>query len=305
MSLLDRRLLITAGKGGVGRSTVSAALALAAAQSGKRVLVCEVNTQPRIPGLFDSQVQGDEPFPVAPGVDSLVVRPDPAMREYVLMKLRFETLYRAVFENRWVSRFLHFIPSLPELVMLGKILFHVRERHWDLVVIDAPATGHGITFLGVPQAILDTVPPGAMHSEALWMRDLLVDPDRTLVNLVSLPEELPVNETLELAGATESQLGMGLGRVFLNRFVPERFSADERRLFPPPGADEERAPLLDAAFRAAHAQALRAERSAHFRERLQRGLDLPLTALPQIFHPASFGAAQTRELAAAMIREGL
>lgn len=302
MSLLDRRLLITAGKGGVGRSTISAALALAAASKGRRVLVCEVNVPARIPALLGAPPQGRDGIRrVAPGIDSLAVQPDAAMREYALMKLRYEALYKAVFENRWVSRLLHFIPSLPELVMLGKILFHVRERRWDLVVVDAPATGHGITFLGVPQAILDTVPPGAMRSEAQWMRDLLVDPEATAINLVSLPEELPVNETLELAAATEETLRMRLGRVLLNRFVEPRFDEEELASF-------QRVPeaaALRSSYRAALAQGARAHLSTRYLAKLEAELALPLTRLPLLYTEGEFGRAEIEELARVLLEGGL
>lgn len=296
MSLFDRRLLVTAGKGGVGRSTITAALALAASKRGKRVLVCEVNVQERISALFGVRATGSAIGRVAHGVDAVVVRPEEAMREYGLMKLRYQTVYKAVFENPFVSRFLHFIPSLPELVMLGKILFHVRQGRWDLVLVDGPATGHGITFLGVPQALLDTIPPGSMRAEAEWMRDLLRDPRMTAVNLVALPEELPVNETLELAAATKERLGMTLGVAFLNRFVAPRFSAEERDRLPGSAAD----PAFDAALRAARAHGIRADMSGRYLDRLRRDLRIPVTTLP-LLHPAQdFGRDSIEALAGHM-----
>jgi len=293
MSLLDRRLLVTAGKGGVGRSTITAALAVAAAARGKRVLVCEVNTQERIAGLLGARNTGDAIGRVARGVDAVVVRPDEAMREYGLMKLKYRAVYDAVFENPFVARFLQFIPSLPELVMLGKILFHAKEGKWDLVLLDAPATGHGITFLGVPQALLDTIPPGSMRSEAEWMRDFLRDPEATAVNLVSLPEELPVNETVELAAATRQRLHMPLGRVFLNRFVAPRFDEAERDSLGRPVADA----ALEASFRAARAQTIRADMSSRHLRRLEDEVALPVTPLPHLFPTHDFGRAQIDELA--------
>jgi len=298
MSLFDRRLLVNTGKGGVGKSTVSAALALAAAGRGKRVLVCEVNTHERISVLLGARAVGTEIGRVADGVDAVVVRPQEAMRQYGLMQLRYRAVYKAVFENRFVSRFLRFIPSLPELVMLGKILHHVREAKWDLVVVDAPATGHGVTFLRVPQVLLDTVPPGAMRSDAEWMNALLVDPQVTAVNLVSLPEELPVNETIELGNAVKGTLRMHPGHVFLNRAYERRFTdaeieALDRTLEPP---------CLDAAANAAHAQAARAGLTDRYRAKLREALGLPVLDIPFLAATDEFGRPAIDAVAALLSR---
>lgn len=285
MSLLDRRLLFDTGKGGVGKSTVTAALALVAAARGKRVLVCEVNTHERISSLLGARPVGTEIRPVAPNVEAVVVRPQEAMRQYAMMQLRYRAVYRAVFENRFVARLLRFIPSLPELVMLGKILHHVREERWDLVLVDAPATGHGLTFLRVPQALLDTIPPGQMRSEAEWMQALLADPEATAINLVSLPEELPVNETIELARAIRHTLRLHPGTVFLNRAWQRRFDEAELRaldrMLEPP--------TLDAAANAARAHSIRAALTDRYRRKLQRELGLPLLEIPFIAPQGDFG----------------
>ena len=300
MSLLDRRLLVVTGKGGVGKTTVSAALAELAASRGKRVLVCEVNTQERISGLFGARPVGTEIRPIARNVDAVVVRPRESMRQYGLQKLKYRPLYAAVFENRLVSRFLRFIPSLPELVMLGKVLHHVREAKWDLVVVDAPATGHGITFLRVPRLLVETLPPGPMRSDGEWMQALLVDPAVTAVNLVALPEELPVNETLELAAAVDDPLRMPRGKVFLNRYLERLFSDGERASLQGVSGP----PLFEAVARAASIQASRADRSAFFRERLERELDWSLLPLPFLHQDEEFGRSAITTLARA-IGEGL
>lgn len=296
MSILGRRLLVVSGKGGVGRSTIAAALALAASSRGKRVLVCEVNTKERIPALLGARSPGADIGPLAPGIDSVVVRPHEAMREYALMQLRFRALYNAVFENRLVARFLRFIPSLGELVMLGKILHHVRQARWDLVILDAPATGHAITFLRVPAVILETVPPGALRNDARWMHDLLVDPAVTAVNFVALPEELPVNETAELWKATRDVLGMAGGLVFLNRCFEPRFSPEERQLLAAPHADV----VLEAAARAARTHGLRADRTAFYRERLRREVPLPLVSIPSFPPEGDFGRPDVERVALAI-----
>lgn len=296
MSILGRRLLVVSGKGGVGRSTVAAALALVAASRGKRVLVCEINTKERIPALLGARPPAHDIGPLVPGIDGVMVRPHEAMREYAIMQLRFEALYKAVFENRFVSRFLRFIPSLAELVMLGKVLHHVRQGRWDLVILDAPATGHGISFLRVPAVILETVPPGALRNDTRWMHDLLIDPAATAVNFVALPEELPVNETVELWTATRDVLGMAGGVVFLNRCFEPRFTPEERELLAAPHADV----LLEAAARAARTHGLRSDRTAGYRERLIREVPLPLISIPFVPPEGDFGRLDVEHVARAI-----
>ncbi len=282
--LLDKRLWIVSGKGGVGKSTIAAALALRSARAGRRTLVCEVNTQERVSLLLGHPPAGPEVTKLEENLWSVDVRPQEAMREYVLMVLRFETLYKTVFENRLVRYFLRFIPSLQELVLLGKILYHAQERRpdgspvWDTLVMDAPATGHAIAFLRVPQVLLQTVPPGPMSREAMKMRDILEDPATTAAVLVSLPEEMPVNETLELHSALKEQVRVRTHAAVLNAAFPERFTADD----------------LEALVE--HPELLHVARSHHDRAaqtvlaqvKLERNLQTPVYQVPRIF-ASSFG----------------
>jgi len=182
-ALSQQRLLVVTGKGGVGKTTVAAALALASARRGLKTLVAEVNTKERVTHLLGRPEVGPTIGSLEENLWAVDVRPAEAMREYALMIVKFESIYNAVFENRLVRYFLRFVPSLQELVLLGKILFHLREKRpdgshrFDRIIIDAPATGHAITFLSVPQVILDTVPPGPLADDATCMRNLLTDQD--------------------------------------------------------------------------------------------------------------------------------
>jgi hypothetical protein len=281
-ALLDHRLLVITGKGGVGKSTVSAALALLATRRGKRVLVCEVNAQERVAPLFGAPASGSAVTEVLPGLFTVNVTPRDAMREYGIMVLRFRSIYDAVFENRVVRFFLRAVPSLAELVMLGKILHEVRaeedgRRRWDLVILDAPATGHAVQLLRVPAALLDTVPPGPLRRDAQWMRDLLVDPAVTALSIVTLPEEMPVNEAIELDTAVRGVLGMPRGPLVVNGMPERLFAPDESAGL----AALERDPApLGPAVRAAQLQALRAEQASRYLARARAALDLPTVLVP-------------------------
>jgi anion-transporting ArsA/GET3 family ATPase len=305
VDILDKRLLVVTGKGGVGKSTVSAGLALCAARAGKRVLCCEVNAKERIAPLLGARPSGSEIQEAVPDIFTVNVRPREAMREYALMKVRFETIYNAVFENRLVRHFLRMIPSLAETVMLGKIWFEVEAKDgdaykWDLVILDAPATGHGISFLRVPQVLLDTVPPGPLRDDAQKMHATLTDETRTSVQLVTLPEEMPVNETIELEQVLREDLGLPLGLLFLNGYVAPRFQEDEVALLEERIASTAEGDAVTPAVAAARAglsHAGRAELSAFY----DRKLDVEIPKMPRVHLPrlytAGWGPEQVRTLA--------
>ena len=231
--LLDKRFLVVAGKGGVGKSSVACALGLRSARAGKRTVVAELGARSSIPGLFGKSGSSYEPLKLAENLFSVHVEPDPALREYAMRKLKFETLYNLVFENEGVRRFLEVIPGMNELLILGKAYDLEREISagtptWDTVIIDAPATGHGVSLLRLPQVILQVVEQGPMAEEARRMRALLEDASRTAMVLVTLLEEMPVRETLELHEMATSTLRMPMGPLIVNRVWPSELSTEAR-----------------------------------------------------------------------------
>ena len=305
-TLLDRHLVFVAGKGGAGKSTVTAALALLAARAGKRVLVCEVNApQPRIAALLGAEGPVDAPGPreLLPGLHALNVLPAAAMHEYGLMVLRFRAVTHAVFENRLIRYFLRAIPSLAELVVLGKILHEARSRgpkgpRWDLVLVDAPATGHAIQLLRVPSALLDAVPAGPLRHDAEWMERLLVDPVQTAVALVTLPEETPVNEAIELDAQVRGVLGMSRAGLFVNAVPATRLAPAEVAAL---AGARDAPPPLGPAVRAATLASIRAEEARRHVGRLRAALDLPTTLLPLV-PSVGWGPRQVEAVAGAIAR---
>ncbi|TXD41636.1 ArsA family ATPase [Lujinxingia vulgaris] len=220
--LYNRRFFLFSGKGGVGKTTLAAAFALSCARQGERTLLMELNVKGKISTLFGAGEVDHEIREVDDNLFAVNVTPAAAMREYALMILKIKLVYRAVFENRIVSSFLKVIPGLNELVMLGKAYYHVNETDeagrpkWDKIIVDAPATGHGIFFLKIPSVITSLVKSGLMFEEAQRILDLLQDPERTAINLVTLAEDMPVNETLELARVVREEMGVPIGVVLAN-----------------------------------------------------------------------------------------
>ena len=293
------------GKGGVGKSTVSAALALLAARAGKRVLVCEVNAQERVAPLLGAPPSGSAIREVLPGISTVDVTPHEAMREYGLMVVKFRTIYDAVFENRLVRYFLRVVPSLAELVMLGKILHEAKAEdrgrpRWDLVIIDAPATGHAVQLLRVPSALVDTVPGGPLRHDAEWMEAMLLDQERTTLAIVTLPEEMPVNEAIELDAQVRGVLGIHRSALFVNAMPSTRFTAEEAARLEPLVASP---PPLGPAAQAARLQAVRAEQATRYLERARAALDLPATVIPLLPWP-SWGRDAVEAVAAAIAAGG-
>lgn len=219
------RVRIVTGKGGVGKTTVATAIAVAEARAGRRVLLAEVNGRDRASLLLGVEPTGSRLTPVMPNLSLVDMNPRDTLREYVLLTFKFEAVYKAVFENRFVKHFLRLVPSLAELTMLGKIWFHERERQgdrprFDVIVLDAPATGHALAMLRAPSAVQNTVPPGPLRDTAKQLDALLKDQQRTVLHIVTTPEEMPVNEAIEIAHAAETDIGMSLGAAFINQRVP-------------------------------------------------------------------------------------
>lgn len=293
--LLGRRLLFFTGKGGVGKSTVTAATALLAADRGQRVLVVEADAKGAIPGHFEQPTVGFEPREVYPGVCAMAMRTEDSLKEYLKLNLRVPVLGRL----GPLARVLDFVataaPGVKEILTVGKVCWEVRESiegraDWDLVVVDAAATGHIIGQLDAPRAIQELVSVGMVREQTDWMVELLSDASVTGLNIVATPEEMPVNETIELVQRARSELSVPLSAVVVNRVLPELFTHADEETFEALRGDEAGEVLtarvgtgatavLDAARLAV---SLRRTRVAHLAE-LRQAVELPMLYLPYLF----------------------
>jgi anion-transporting ArsA/GET3 family ATPase len=293
--LLGRRLLFFTGKGGVGKSTITAATALLAADRGQRVLVVEADAKGAIPGHFEQPTVGFEPREVYPGVCAMAMRTEDSLKEYLRLNLRVPVLGRL----GPLARVLDFVataaPGVKEILTVGKVCWEVRESiegraDWDLVVVDAAATGHIIGQLDAPRAIQELVSVGMVREQTEWMVELLSDASVTGLNIVATPEEMPVNETIELVQRARVELSVPLSAVVVNRVLPELFTHADEETFEALRGDEAGAVLtarvgtgstavLDAARLAV---SLRRTRVAHLAE-LRQAVELPMLYLPYLF----------------------
>jgi anion-transporting ArsA/GET3 family ATPase len=282
--LADKRLVILSGKGGVGKSVVGMALALAAHRRGKRVLFVEVDAP-----LGAARILGEEP-----GLASLNLDPAQVMDEYVRQTVRVDLLARKVLESPVYRRFFAAAPGLPDLMVLGKIMV-LAEAHarWsqkplhDLVIVDAPATGHGLAFLKVPIAASEAVPVGPVGANARRILQLLRDPERTAIGLVAIPEEMAAVEAAELHRMITGEVGVAPRVLFLNQCHERRLSdAQEREVLrlSAARADGPLAPDLTvgAALAAARRHIRRRKLTRFYETRLRRSVPLPLVALPYL-----------------------
>lgn len=305
--LFERDFLFVTGKGGVGKTTVSAALALAAAKQGLRVLVAMCNTKERLSHLLEVAPIGVRNQTIARNLDAVNMTPTIALEEYGLMILKIPSLYKAIFENRFVSAVLRGTPGIEAWAMLGKAYFHANElldngeRRYDLVILDAPATGHALDMLRVPQVICDVAPPGLLRTEAEAARALFRDKKRSAAVLVTLPEDMPANETIELHAALTNEIHMPVGQLVLNGVLSTLFKSAEREpIAALPGKLPSRSPLYSLAM-AGRQRAVREETQQESIAKLKAELpDLPRVILPQL-HTPEFRRAAVESLSASFL----
>jgi anion-transporting ArsA/GET3 family ATPase len=284
--IFDRRLVFVTGKGGVGKSTVATALGLLSARRGLRTIVVELSSQERIQRAFEHEGQRFKEVELAPGLFTISVDPQHAMEEYLHVKTG--RLGSTLGSSKLFQAFAMATPGMRELLSMGKV-WELSQLHrrtggaavYDLVIVDSPATGHGVGFLRTPKTFAGIARVGPIAHQARSIAETIADDEFTTVLAVTTAEEMPVNETLALGEALTGE-SLSLAAVIVNALYPARFGPEEVDDL---GAALERAesPLARSALGAALSEHARAVVQREQTARLREGAKAEILELPYLF----------------------
>ena len=297
------RLVLAAPASGQGKTTVAAALAVAAARRGRRVCVAEIDRKGAIPKLFGSAPLGYEPSSLAPGIWGINIELEQALFEYLELQLKMGRIARVVRGRHFVDFVTTAAPGLRDILVLGKIWYLEQGRsprgpaqHFDTIIVDAQAAGHMLSFLAAPRGLADAVQVGPVRRQSDWLLEMLRDPRRTRVHMVTLAEEMSVQETRQTSEVLREDLRVCSGAVFANAIYPDlslgrdalegachdgllrEFQLEARNAGIDLDAD-------DVAGLLAYARFLEERRAiqAHHLRVLRRAIDEPIVQLPFMF----------------------
>jgi anion-transporting ArsA/GET3 family ATPase len=307
LPITDRKLLFVTGKGGTGKTTIAAGLAWMLASQGKRVLTCEVDAKGDLAAAFEAGTVGFDPVKVTDGPYVMSMDTEASLREYLRVQARIPVIGRIGPLASAFDFLATAAPGVREILTVGKFCWEVRDRNYDVVIVDSAATGHVISHLTAPQAINDLVKVGLIRSQTDWMLDILNDEATTGVVVVTTPEEMPVQETIELIGRIGAETGVHVAGIVVNRALPELFGVRDESLV----AEVARArpgtlgkSRFDGVFQAArHASARRRIAVQHVATlRANVPSDVPIVFQPYLFARAE-GLRATKQVATSLAGE--
>jgi len=316
MAFFDKRVLVFTGKGGVGKTTLCAATALAAVKLGKRAIICEVGATESLSFILDCPRLSYEPRLVGENLWAMKLNPYDALEEYLVKQVKIKSVVRQFLKNRIIHYLAEAAPGWRELITLGKIM--VLEAKWahkkpvyDVILVDAPATGHGISFLRVPQVVLSVLKFGPIKTNTERVQKLFTDRKRTLLNVVTLLEEMPVNEAVEIHKAASQVLRIPFGQVFANQVLPPLFANRTDKTYRALRDDDALRDAIDAKLSApfnmeqmlscAEAERERGRLQREHQKRLEEAIGARVIEVPQLF-ARRLGTAELNVLADLLVK---
>jgi anion-transporting ArsA/GET3 family ATPase len=246
------RLFFVTGKGGVGKTTVAAALGSSVAERGSRTLLVELAADRGLGHLFGAPVSTGEPTRLTPKLDAVRLESRPLLEAYFTRLLRLPFLSRRLFSSVTFNAVTTAAPGVSEFLILERLLGwlepgRLRRRLYDVVVVDGPATGHALALLRAPAKLLRMVTGGPLGGASQRLVELLTDHDRSAVVLVAIADEMAINEAAEAHAAVEGELSMRVTAPVLNLTAARRFNGEERRAVDRLSTEHRDDPLLAAA----------------------------------------------------------
>ena len=292
--LLDRQLIFVTGKGGVGKTSVAAALSYLGARAGKRTLVCEMDAKGALAAAFDLTALEFTPRVVDDHLEAMAMDTEHALREYLRLFVRVPLVGRLGPLARTFDFVADAAPGVKEILGVGKLAYEVREDHYDLVVVDAEASGHIVAQVAAPRVIGELIQVGMVREQTRWMLDIIEDPERTGVVVVTTPEEMPVVETIELLDRLAAQTQIAPAAVVANRVLPALFDRKESEVVSSLGRADELlveaagVGVRDVVLAAQLTEARRVVGGRHL-ERLRGSVPagLPILYVPELFTRAT------------------
>ncbi len=303
-ALLDKHVLLITGKGGVGKSTVAAAMARLASERGRRVLLLELESVSRVGPLFGLAAVGPQPQQAADNLWVACLQATDLLRFFAMQQLKIAALVNLALRNRAVDSFFRAVPAIKPILFLYQ-LWHTEvhhgpagDRQWDLIVCDLPTSGFAAGMYAIPETLMSVFRFGPVGQYGQGMRQMLVDPRRTGLVLVSLPELLPVTETLELHEMLRARYQVETAAVVINGTMPQALKLGELQQ----AADKLTGTPHEPWLWAAELLQSRHDRGTQAGERLRQSLPGRVLELPYLLR-RSLPLAAIDELAAALLRE--